>query len=254
MTKSVQMLYNEKMRQQLLNFLLGSPAAPCPVPVRREIYVRRFLSVSRFLLKRIFHRLDLALQEDLQESPGPLVIYTNHPSFWDPLTCVVAVQSLLPNHKLFGPIDQEALKKHWYFTGLGFFGIKTNSITGYRQFRKISQAILSEVDQSCLLLTPEGTFTDPTDRPLRLKRGLAHFVASLPKSPTLYPLAIDYRLGAEAKPTAWLYLGRPFQPGPKCSADEVQSMLTERLTQTMDANVLRIQNTEFGKNLLESTT
>lgn len=251
-TKPVQILYNGKMRQKFLNLLLGSPAAPFPVPIRREIYVRRFLSISRFLLKRVFHRLDLELQEDILENPGPLIIYANHPSFWDPLTSVLAAQSIFPSHKLFGPIEREALLKHWYFQGLGFFGIETNSVAGYRQFRQVSQAILSQVEQPCLVITPEGTFTDPTTRPLGLKRGLAHLIASLPESPTLCPLAIDYRLGALPKPTAWLYLGRPFKANPESSPHKIHSLLTQRLEQSMDANARRMREGEFGKNLLES--
>ena len=242
------------MRQSLLNFLLGSPIAPSPVPLRREIYVRRFLSISKFLLKRVFHRLDLALQEDLAVSPGPLVVYSNHPSFWDPLTTVLAVQSLWPDHKLFGPIEGEALRKHWYFEGLGFFGIQTSSVAGYRRFIQTSQAILSEVNQACLLLTPEGTFADPAARPLQLKRGLAQLLATFAEPPSVYPLAVDYRLGAAAKPTAWLTLGRALRFEPEMGAAEIQTLLTERLAQTMDANAARVQKGGFEKNLLESRT
>jgi len=104
----------------LLNFLLGAPPAPPPVPVRRETYVKRFTTICHWLAKYRFDSLDLAGREHC-DIEGPIVLYANHPDFWDPIVCALICKALLPTHQVFAPIDAEALETHWYFRGLGFF-------------------------------------------------------------------------------------------------------------------------------------
>ena len=52
----------------------------------------------------------------------PLVLYTNHASWWDPLVGLIVKAEFFPDRTLFTPIDATMLERYKMFAKLGFFG------------------------------------------------------------------------------------------------------------------------------------
>jgi 1-acyl-sn-glycerol-3-phosphate acyltransferase len=163
-----------------------------------------------------------------------LIVYTNHPSWWDPIHFFLLASIEMPDRRLYGPMDAAALEKYGFFRKLGVFGVE-RSRRGAARFLLTSQAILA-LPGASLWMTAQGEFSDPRRRPVRLRPGLAHLIRRLDEA-TVVPLAVEYPFWNEKRPEALSRFGRPLQvsDGASRSVEEWTERLEERLTETMDA-------------------
>jgi len=137
-------------------------------------------------LARHFHavRLVQAGRPDSEALRGrPLIVCLNHPSWWDPLICLLLARRLFPERRHFAPIDAAGLAKYRFFAKLGFFGIEPGTARGARRFLEVSQALLAQPD-TALWVTAGGRFADPRERPVRLRPGLGGLIRRLEDHPT----------------------------------------------------------------------
>src|SRR3954468_17281141 len=141
----------------------------------------------------------------------PLIVYFNHPSWWDPLLCLQLAARLFPDRTHYGPIDASALGKYRFFEKLGFFGVEPGTARGARRFLTVSQEILSRPD-TALWIAAEGRFTDPRERPVQLRSGIGH-LASKVRNAVLLPLAIEYPFWEERSPEALARFGEEITSG-----------------------------------------
>ncbi|HEV2855879.1 MAG TPA: lysophospholipid acyltransferase family protein [Thermoanaerobaculia bacterium] len=165
-------------------------------------------------LSRNFHavRLSKSQRPDPVAVRGkPLVVYFNHPSWWDPLICIQLAAQLFPERRHYGPIDAAALGKYRFFEKLGFFGVEPGTARGARRFLTVSQEILSRPD-TALWIAAEGRFTDPRERPVCLRSGIGH-LASRVRQAVLLPLAIEYPFWEERYPEALARFGEEVSTG-----------------------------------------
>jgi len=172
---------------------------------------------------------------ELQDQAGPLVVYANHASWWDPILFMLLSTELFPGRRAYGPMDAEALNKYPIFKRLGIFGIERGSHTGAVTFLRTAEAILSQ-DRSVLWLTAEGAFTDSRSRPVELQFGLAHLLRRIPNLRVL-PLAIEYPFWNERLPEVLVRFGPPVDlpSGGRGEVSSLNHLLEENLEQTMDA-------------------
>jgi 1-acyl-sn-glycerol-3-phosphate acyltransferase len=161
---------------------------------------------ARIVFSRVDLYLDPGLQTQLQAAR--VVVYANHPGFWDPLMLALLTERLWPDHAVISPIDEAGLRTHRYFHGLGFFAIDPASVSGLRKFAQIASAAWEAPLSNCLVVLPEGRFSPPG--PLRLRRGLARALsAHQGPPPVVVPVAISYRMGENPRPVAALAVGQP---------------------------------------------
>ncbi len=111
-----------------------------------------------------------------------LVIYCNHPSWWDPMLAMYMRSRFLPNHHMYAPIDSASLEKYKIFKSMGFYGV-SNTHQGASEFLKQSWQLLQTAGSS-IWLTPEGRFTDPRQLDVPLQPGLAHLAHAIEKRPS----------------------------------------------------------------------
>ncbi len=78
------------------------------------------------------------------EGQGPLVIYANHPSWWDGVAFMVLSTDLLPGRRMFIPMEAEALSRYGFMRRLGVFGIEQQSARGAVAFLRTAQAVLAD--------------------------------------------------------------------------------------------------------------
>ena len=170
-----------------------------------------------------------------QTPDGPLVVYANHASWWDPILFMVLSRHLFPHRTAYGPMDSAALERYPIFKRLGVFGLERGSHRGAVEFVKTAEAILAR-DRSVLWLTAEGKFSDPRTRPVELQFGLAHLVRRIPALRAL-PMAVEYTFWNERLPEILVRPGSPVEL-PAVSRDDlgaINSLLEVALERELDA-------------------
>jgi len=187
----------------------------------------------RWYFYRRFHAVRLSRTGLPADIAGrPVIIYSNHPSWWDPALYILLATLLFPGRRGYGPMDAKALGKYGLFERMGVFGIALNSPRGAAHFLSTSLGILSEPG-SILWITAEGEFTDPRRRPIQLRPGIAHLARRVPGA-VILPLAVEYTFWNESKPEALVRFGPPIQSAGGTVA-EWTARLEAELTRTMDA-------------------
>ena len=191
-------------------------------------YARRYLA-------RHFHAVRLAGERPRLAPDSPVVIYLNHPSWWDPLVCIAMAQLLFPRRSHYAPIDAEALGKYGIFRRLGFFPVEKDSLRGAALFLRSSIRIL-EQPGAVLWITPGGEFADPRERPVRLRPGLAHLARRM-RAGQIIPMAIEYPFWQERTPESLVRFGDALYPAavPEQNVAHWQELLADKLAKTQDA-------------------
>ncbi|MDH3600574.1 MAG: lysophospholipid acyltransferase family protein [Candidatus Tectomicrobia bacterium] len=196
--------------------------------------LQRFHRYIRFYLRRSFHAVRLSRAGPPPHLPDrSLVIFLNHPSWWDPLVCLFLADALFPDRRHYGPIDAEALARYRIFARMGFFGVIPGSRSSALAFLRVSQAILRQ-PQSALWITPEGAFTDPRQRPTRLQSGISHLARRLDRA-FFVPLALEYPFWQERFPEALVRFGDGIPVEPGLSVEDYAALFSARLEATQDA-------------------
>ena len=200
-------------------------------------------------LRRRFSAVRVAGLERLPTGSAPVVVYLNHPGWWDPLVGALLVHRALADRRHWALIDAAELERYAILKRLGFLGIERDSRAGARAFARIGDALGATPDAT-LWFTPQGRFADPRERPVALAPGLAHLARRVPHA-RYVPLAIEYPFREERLPEARLRIGEPWTPaedvdavsgaasdgasGPAPSIDALAGRFARSLESTMDA-------------------
>lgn len=163
----------------------------------------------------------------------PLVIYTNHPSWWDPALFILVTAKLFPRRAAFGPMEQTELARYGIFRRMGVFGIDSTP-RGAATFMRVARQGLSS--GSVMWVTAEGKFTDPRLRPIVLRPGIAHLARHRPDAVFL-PAALEYGFWNESRPEALIRFGTPVEVPAgdgKVPVDVWKAALESALEQTAD--------------------
>ena len=209
-------------------------------PAVSPLLVSMFGRYCEGYLARHFHavRLSKTQRPDPVAVRGkPLVVYFNHPSWWDPLICLQLAAQFFPDRTHYGPIDAKTLGKYRFFEKLGFFGVEAGTARGARQFLAASQEALARPD-TALWIAAEGRFTDPRERPVRLRSGIGHLATRI-RDAVLLPLAIEYPFWEERHPEALVRFGQEIPTGDAdLAAADWTPILEDGLESALDALTL----------------
>lgn len=164
----------------------------------------------------------------------PLIVYFNHPSWWDPLVCLRLAEQFFPDRKNYAPMDASTLSKYRFFERLGFFGVELGSARGARRFLSVSQQVLAQPD-SALWIAAEGQLTDSRVRPVRLRSGIGHLAVRV-RQAVLLPVALEYPFWEERMPEALARFGEEISAGEAgLKAPDWTAVLETRLQTAMDS-------------------
>lgn len=178
------------------------------IPQVSSLLVRAFTAYATRYLRRHFHSIRLLRATPLAISPTlPLVVFLNHPSWWDPLVSIFLTFRFFPERTPYAPIEARALSRYRFFTRLGFFGVEPGTARGAATFLRTGQAVLAQPNVA-LWITPEGRFTDPRERPVILRPGIGHLASRL-RTGVFLPLALEYPFWEERCPEALAHFGEP---------------------------------------------
>ena len=137
----------------------------------------------------------------------PLVVYCNHPSWWDPAFLMVLSTAHFAGRESYGPIDAEALERYRFMRRIGLFGLDPADPRGAAaRFLAVGRRVLADPSRM-IWMTAQGRFADPRE-PAELRPGLAHLMARVPGAVAV-PLSIEYPFWTEKRPEALAAYGVP---------------------------------------------
>ena len=171
--------------------MAGSTAEAAVVAARSPALCRFFGAVMRRKMQRHFHAVRIAKAGPPRLPRGrAAIVYSNHPSWWDPAFFIVLTTALLRGRKGYGPMEAAQIERYGFMRRIGVFGIEPGTRRGAATFLRTSSAILAD-PEAVLWVTAEGAFADPRQRPVRLRPGTAHLMARL-EGVVAIPLALEY--------------------------------------------------------------
>ena len=139
---------------------------------------------------------------------GPLVVYANHPSWWDGELFVWLVTTVFRGRRAYTPMQAAMLERYRFFGRIGGIGIGPG-YAGAATFLAAGRAVLARED-GLLLVNAEGRFRDVRERPVGVAPGLAHLARWAPDA-RFVPLAIEYAFWNERRPNLLLRFGEAIE-------------------------------------------
>jgi 1-acyl-sn-glycerol-3-phosphate acyltransferase len=205
-----------------------------PLARRSAVLFWLFGWYLRWYFYRSFHAVRIARDGLPPDVAGrPLILYSNHPSWWDPAVYILLATKLFPERRGYGPIDSKALEQYGLLSRMGAFGVKQDDPRGAAVFMRTSLSVLAQPG-TMLTMTAEGRFTDQRTRPITLRPGLAHLARLVPTA-VILPLALEYNFWNESKPEVLMRFGAPVLPPATGNVEAWTTRLEQALTDTMDA-------------------
>ncbi len=221
-----------------------------PVALRSEPLFRLFALYLRFSFSRNFHAVRLSGTFPTLLPHQPVIVFSNHPSWWDPALFILLTDHLFRGRPCFGPMDESALQRYGFFRRLGVFGIEKGSLGGAKRFLQVARHILGQsggpAGRGMVWVTAEGDFTDQRQRPITLRPGIAHLARSVPNA-LLVPLAIEYGFWNESRPEVMIRFGTPLPADPARRTADWTACLQTALATEMDALALDAMSRERSR-------
>ncbi len=197
------------------------------------LLVRWFTWYSRRLIQRHFHSLRISTSAGSSDvDDRPVVLYTNHASWWDPLVGLVVINTRFKERPLYAPIDAAMLAKYKMFRSMGFFGVEKDTRKGAIDFLTHSTSVLNKGD-AILAVTAQGRFADVRERPVGIKRGLGHLSLKVPDA-VFIPACIEYVFWEEKLPEILVRFGSPVEMSDGAELEMNLSRLEGALEKTQD--------------------
>lgn len=182
----------------------------------------------------------------------PLIVYCNHPSWWDPLIAHFINFRLFAPRQIYAPIDASALERYKVLERLGFFGVDMDSTKGAASFLKTT-AELFRRPSTALWLTPEGRFADARDHDAELMPGLSHLCSRMSEG-IVVPLSLEYVFWEERLPECLFRFGEivSLADTPSMTKPEWHVDLASRLrtNQTKLGELVQARSSEPFENLM----
>ncbi|MEM9877854.1 MAG: lysophospholipid acyltransferase family protein [Pseudomonadota bacterium] len=219
-----------------------------PIAERSEALFRFFAFIMTRQMRSAFRAIRI-LEPGLPQVPEhtPLMLYTNHPSWWDPAFFIVLSRMILPHRKAFGPMEAEALERYGFMRRIGVFGLDLETPRGAATFMRTATAILQQ-PKTCLWITAEGQFTDVRTRPVVLRPGASRVLARTPGALAV-PTAFEYPFWKEKRPEALVGFGEPIAatqlPTDREAANQILSHALEETQDRLAAASMAQDATQF---------
>ena len=200
---------------------------------RSPTMLRLFGALFARDMTRSFHAV--RLQGGWPSVDGPLVIFANHPSWWDAELFVWLMATTFAHRRCFAPMEAAMIHRYRFFERIGAFPVETGSFAGASTFLATADEVLGRAD-GMLFVNAEGAFRDARERPVRPMKGLAHIARRTP-AVTFVPLAIEVSFWNERRPNLLLRCGEPIgvRALSDLSAAQASECLGDALAATMDA-------------------
>jgi 1-acyl-sn-glycerol-3-phosphate acyltransferase len=196
--------------------------------------------IYRLLVRRSawshFDRVWLKIDGPLPHpADGPLIVYLNHPSWWDGYMAFLLSRAVLRDRfQPFLMMEERELLRYRFFAWCGCFSIDRQHPRAAARSMAYVGRMLSERRDRALWIFPQGKITPPERRPLALYPGVAH-AARRVAPVTLCPVALRYEFRGEQRPEAFLRVGPLHHADAALDTRALNAEVAQRLTAAVDA-------------------
>jgi 1-acyl-sn-glycerol-3-phosphate acyltransferase len=181
--------------------------APSPIALRSPAHLAFFDRVFTRFARRHLNAVRLARWGRPRLPPdGPVVVFANHPSWWDGMAVMLLWKRLLNERQLYVPMDAEALGRYGFMRRLGVFGVEPGA-RGAAGFLRVAAEVLAAPDRLLWINAP-GRFCDVRERPVPIAPGMSRLPELAPGA-TFLPLALEYTFWNERAPEMLVAFGEP---------------------------------------------
>ncbi len=207
--------------------------------------------VRTYLLSTVRgHFADLRVHLEQPVLPMPTVFFVTHQSWWDGHLILVLCQFLKLEFRVL--MLQENLAKYGFLRYAGAFGVNRASVSSVRAALRYSRAQLEADVPRAVLLFPSGEIMSPFARPIVFESGLASLVLMCQKAELkvqVCPLAMRLEHGLDARPSAFIKVGAPFDAGAFDVGAVSVSSLTAALSRELTLQADRLHQDLLHNNL-----
>ncbi|WP_270933754.1 lysophospholipid acyltransferase family protein [Falsiroseomonas oryzae] len=185
---------------------------PTEDPVGR--FDPRRMAFFHFIFSRFFRKHMRAVRIARWGMPRdygdrPLVVFANHPGWWDGVAFMLLSQALFRSRRMYIPMDKAALDRYPFMRRLGVFGVETGTPRGAIAFLRLAKEVLSDPGRMLWMNAP-GRFSDVRERPVPIAPGMTRLPEFAPDAVFL-PLALDYPFWTERKAEMLCAFGEPIE-------------------------------------------
>ncbi len=204
---------------------------------RKSVWFEKVFAVyNHNLLKRRFNSLQVSGLNFLSERDKhfPLIIYTNHSSWWDGLVAFqISRQAKLD---AFLMMEEKQLLKLRFFRKLGAFSITREKPRDAMKSINYAAKILQLKSNRTVWIFPQGEILPNDIRPLGFYNGLSKIIEKVGNCYAV-PLAMRFEFLGEFKPEIFVKIGMPeiFESNQGIVTSEMTVLFKKRLTETLDA-------------------
>ena len=135
---------------------------------------------------------------------GPVLVVSNHTSWWDPLICLTLVSHLLRLDG-YAMMDARNLSALPFFSLVGAFGVDLSSRTDGAAALRFAAGLLDRPGR-VVWIFPQGAERPHTERPLAFKAG-SGAVSRLSPGATVMPIGLRYAHGGAERPEIFVEIG-----------------------------------------------
>ena len=216
-----------------------------PVALRSERYIAFFDRAFTRFFRTHMHALRVA-RWGMPELPrgAPVVVFANHPSWWDGVAVMLLQRRLMRDRPLFTPMAAWALEKYAFMRRIGVFGIETGTARGTVAFLRTAEHVLKDPSHILWLNAP-GRFCDPRERPIPIAPGMTRLPELAPAAHFI-PLALDYPVWGERKAEMLVGFGPPI-PAPNLLALDREARAA-RLAAALEATCDRLAEDAIARD------
>ncbi len=182
-------------------------AEPSPVALRSPALHRFFLAAFRRRARSGLRAIRLARWGRPAPLDGPVVVFANHPGWWDGVAFMVLAGAIFPARQMYAPMAAEALARYRFMRRIGVFGVEAGSARGALAFLRAAEQVLAS-PAGMLWVNAPGRFMDARDRPVPIMPGLTRLAEMAPTASFL-PLALEYPFWGEPRAEMLCAFGPP---------------------------------------------
>lgn len=176
------------------------------------------------LFRRSFHVIRFSGEYSLLESEEafPLILYSNHQTWWDGLLEWPVITHFRLNHLLM--MEEKNLRRFPFFRRVGVFGVDLDSRSGRSAGLLYAiRGLRDGTPRRTLILYPQGQLLPAHEGWRSFQPGLEKILQAVPRARAI-PVAKHLRMGRFPKPEVILHFGPP-QPGGATAASLEEALL-----------------------------
>lgn len=178
-------------------------------PRKSRLFNAWFASHARGRIHRTFGKVLVRGLAEAQAcaAQAPLLVISNHTSWWDPLVILHASTHLLRTDG-YALMDAKNLRRLPFFGLVGAFGVDLDRPADGAAAIRFAAKLLDQPGK-LVWIFPQGE-ERPITEPMRFREGAAQ-VARVAKRAQLIPAALRYEFAGEEKPHLYLSFGAPIR-------------------------------------------